>query len=1018
MDPSDSQDESFLHTSGAVEEPPDPDQSPRSEREDVGTTSNNNSVSVLTSPARKRARVITLNLSSSSLKKRKFKPGHCRFCCRIRSRTDLERHLKESEMCCTLYFRELRVRSLDAVLTKLFPCLGCDKKGNFRLAYHLRQNHQCFEIYKEKFNVQDIESLSKKLRSLSRQSQPSRQNLNRRLENEKAQSKRSSNKTISEAVNDYKRHTALSNWRYCCRCGGNFLESGVREIDQTSPEFESMKLAEKPDYRRMNKYFLCLVCSQSNLETVNSDIVTRRILELKGEGDDGEKVLIPNFDRNLDQSDGAINESIRRVLVPSNMRCLELIELENIRPEPMILQKVYKCSGVNVELLSAMYVTQLSKFKTRKLYAERFLGTIAEIQEKKLSHVKPIVDDSDIRGSDTWEINKRNGLLSRFRQFGDCCVEVEIWINFDNIETIATSFLIQKMCISVSFLGDQNYDLQTKYFLHDHDSDTDCNPDCNPSDLQDLLQHPNVRNKSLGQQFNPVFIASVYQKLHYFVEFLVKLPSFDLHSEEYSFDIEFGVNDAKIVGFLWPKACGDFSQHKSESSLAGRTLDESNNSEAELVNLLTKSLLTTVDRDALKHKLKMSEEEVTDLVNLIMKLQLDFEIKFPVLPSLETSFKFLPPADKFMNIRRCERLLHLIQQILLNLPRDDKRSLSVTDWLGVLFSNTECEVTNDSVSIKFESENIIFQADDRLRGLMDKFGVAIGLYQYSITCATDKWDEDKVVMQKNNLIESFIHPYDPTLLRALRAKVCVNQLCGMTDVDKQTKIEDEGLVEGDLLLESHNLVSVLQLYSLIDANKIKEVNSSPIEYVNCREDQPVHFRKIQEKNDNCFELLDEGKFFELLGSNIIRHRLRMNGQHLILAEVATMYDYSGKSKSAEIYDIYQNNLTKIPNSTTNSIIDDKIVLPSLILCQNQQVMKLRKHAKVLSFPIFDEESDDYKLSKVMLFYPTVPGAVITKEDVPNFFYSTPEDGPVDAKGDRLSYVEINERYDENCVTNC
>ena len=144
----------------------------------------------------------------------------------------------------------------------------------------------------------------------------------------------------------------------------------------------------------------------------------------------------------------------------------------------------------------------------------------------------------------------------------------------------------------------------------------------------------------------------------------------------------------------------------------------------------------------------------------------------------------------------------------------------------------------------------------------------------------------------------------------------------------------------------------------------------------------------------------------------------MNGQHLILAEVASMYDYIGKTKSAEIYDIYQNNLTKIPNSTTVSIIDDKIVLPSLILCQNQQVMKLRKIRKVLSFPIFDEESDDYKLSKVMLFYPTVPGAVITKEDVPNFFYSTPEDGPVDAKGNRLSYVEINERYDEKCVINC
>ena len=564
------------------------------------------------------------------------------------------------------------------------------------------------------------------------------------------------------------------------------------------------------------------------------------------------------------------------------------------------------------------------------------------------------------------------------------------------------------MCITVSFLGDQNYDLQTKYFLHDHNSDSECNPSCRPADLEELLQDPRARNKSLSQKFNPVFIASVYQKLHFFVELLVKSPSFDLHSEEYSFDVEFGDNDAKISGYLWPKACVDFSKLKSESSLLGTSSEEG---QADLLSFLTRTLLTTVDPVVMKQKLKMTEEEATDLVDLIKKEQLDFNAKSPVLPSLETSFKYLPSGDASLNRRGSENLLNAVKEDLMNLPQDEKESLTVIDWLQVLLSNTEVEVSDESISITIKSEVINFKLEERLKRLIDKFGQTLGLYQYCVTCATHRWNEDKVVMQKMDIIECFVHTYNPALLRALRTRVKVNQLCGVIDVEIQSRVEDEHLEEvEESLRKSHNLVSTLQLYSLMDSNKIKEVNSSPIEFVNCKSDQPVHFRRIPEKNDNCFELQDEGKFFELLGSNIIRHRLRMNGRDLILAELSIMYEYIGKSQSAELYDVYKNKLSKIPKSDTPSIIDNQNVLPTLILCQNEQVMKLRKQPKVLSFPAFSEESDDFKLCKVMLFYPTMPGAVITKEEVSNYFYSTPRDGPVDARGDRLTIVEINERF--------
>ena len=90
MDPNDLEEDSSIPTN------PVPESGGGSGR----SLTNNNSVTALSSPARKRARVIVANLSSSSLKKRKFKVRHCRYCCRIRGRTDLEKHLKEeSEVC-------------------------------------------------------------------------------------------------------------------------------------------------------------------------------------------------------------------------------------------------------------------------------------------------------------------------------------------------------------------------------------------------------------------------------------------------------------------------------------------------------------------------------------------------------------------------------------------------------------------------------------------------------------------------------------------------------------------------------------------------------------------------------------------------------------------------------------------------------------------------------------------------------------------------------------------------------
>ena len=86
----------------------------------------------------RRSKLIIRNLSSSSLKRKVTKPVHCKYCSKFKSnRKHLEEHLRIYETCSLLYQRELKVTELDAVLVKIFRCLGCSKTGNFQLKTHL-----------------------------------------------------------------------------------------------------------------------------------------------------------------------------------------------------------------------------------------------------------------------------------------------------------------------------------------------------------------------------------------------------------------------------------------------------------------------------------------------------------------------------------------------------------------------------------------------------------------------------------------------------------------------------------------------------------------------------------------------------------------------------------------------------------------------------------------------------------------------------------------------------------------
>ena len=121
--------------------------------------------------------------------------------------------------------------------------------------------------------------------------------------------------------------------------------------------------------------------------------------------------------------------------------------------------------------------------------------------------------------------------------------------------------------------------------------------------------------------------------------------------------------------------------------------------------------------------------------------------------------------------------------------------------------------------------------------------------------------------------------------------------------------------------DSHRKISLIELFALADARKSQDINSSPTEFVDCMVARDQKFRKVKEETDESYKFDGSDGFFELLSSNVSRHKLRKNGEHLLLAETCMNYEYMGRAKSEEMFDIFDQRIDKIPLSNVESIYE-------------------------------------------------------------------------------------------------
>ena len=480
-----------------------------------------------------------------------------------------------------------------------------------------------------------------------------------------------------------------------------------------------------------------------------------------------------------------------------------------------------------------------------------------------------------------------------------------------------------------------------------------------------------MTNDSLESKYIPIFLSSLFQKQTEFLKEFIGNKNFELYSEDYFCGIDFYLNgNARLNGLLWTFECNILNEELSSISLNGKKLEM-----PDFLQYVENSILTSVNSQCIKDALGISEEESIRIKNIAETCQLDLNMseEYVELPSYSTMFRSKPNDECYMNLHSSRTLLSTLKTMLMQLSDEEKLSLTTEEWLlnvnkDIRFASPD-ELT---LNVHIVGRELTFRIDERLGESIDKLGYFFGLYHYSLSCSQE---ENSIVMKRLRISDCFTVPFNATLLKAFAEKI---EIIPIYSIQEYYQFQDKYFeqppnienTELSVFFESHALVSIVELYALMDNKRIKDINSVSTEYISAYQNNKPKFKKVQGPTENSYELTGYGHF-EKLSNNILRHFGRINGQELLLVETALNYDPMPKQQGLEIFNLYKENIHKIPNGTITGVYN--VIFPTYILCDNKQVLKLRRKRKCLQIPNFNTLSDEEKYGRILLYYPIRPG---------------------------------------------
>ena len=912
---------------------------------------------------RRRNSELVRYLTSSGLRRKKIKDTHCNFCVREENGIDFARHLRNSRSCALLYMRILKVHSLENVLLKLFSCEVCGETRSVNFVKHLERNDRCLAWYREKYDIFDCSDIAKKNRTLKRMLYDSRNAVVRKLEYKNQKIDKFQTKTVVSSLNDFRKNTMFFNYKLCVLCNSNFGGFYARELKSSEDLYNQLEINSE-DYlkmRRFEKSFICTKCEKHGFNENNENLQEKvQLGEIIVE--DGAKIILFPSEQATDKR--YIEQEKVMIMIPTKAEATRIwsdTELNKMKPNHEEVRTIYRSQNISNSQLKAIYDTEMTKYKKKDNNIK--YATIRNNTSKTLADVVDLSSESKITGSNTWFSLMEREVTARSEQYGHLFLTLEIDLPDNRNNVIATALINEGVVVTADQIGSANGTVDINYRVHPHDNSVDCK--CNEEDLTDMmvyLETAPFNISSLYKKHVGTIVSAAHQTFDSFVKDIIGAPGSLLFSENFYFVLCFKeTGHSSIVGCLWPKELNAVNIDIASNS--GKFSDK-----AAILKFVEQNLCAFSDDSILRSTFKLSEREAEKLASKVLKNQHDLGFE-PELPSLETDVKV--KCSAIQNAKAAREIRQYMKERLNSLTDQEKNSLSTIDWIDGVLENITADIEDEEenliVTIDNEKEHT-FKIDERMLVLLDKFNnnPLYAIYQYSLTCS-DKNDNSMVVNKRPSVKDCFTRVFNPFILEACGSSMCISLVNNPVNFEnfmsfsKQISV-GEGITRTDLLL-THRLVNVAEALSLVDKSKKRVKSSSPSQFVNVKPNRPVLVKKAVVQSPNSYKLDGSNEYYDIVPDYILRHFNTMNGNHL-LVETCLWYKYIGEEESKKVFELYEGRLDMIPNSEVESVLGG--ALPKFLLCNNGDVLQIRKHSQVLLLPKPKSEHD-MMYQKCLLF---------------------------------------------------
>ena len=670
-----------------------------------------------------------------------------------------------------------------------------------------------------------------------------------------------------------------------------------------------------------------------------------------------------------EEGQGEINSDEKKfltVLFPCTSKISELhVKRGRKSPDYSKLQCVlYGDQPFDENKFSQMYDLQVSKYLTsNRLYNGHILSST-----DRTIQVEQFVSESDIRGSDKYNMRIMDEIKFKIEQTGHFCLRISVPIPMLNAETIASCLLIQNMVVTISLEGDSTNEMKRVFHVHtNHTTEVNCSADCEKVDLATFIDsEENFDANKIKNRFLSTYLLSCAKKMEEFVKNCVLCPRSNLYSKEYFFRLEFNINsEITIEGLIWPEVFNNYNLALASESFTGK-MDE--NSEREFLERFERSVLCSSDIDNIMSSANVSIENAQNIQTKVLKYQVqngncgDAEIELPCLVTTVTK-----TLTTMQNSFCVKRFLEIFRDFLNNVSDFGRNTLTTYDWLENIWEerieSKSIDADQRIFSMVIDGEKLDFYMDDYFLELFTKWSdlPLLAPYHYSLCRSSSR----SILFKRNNLLDSFTSTYCSFFISALDSPMRIDAIFGFSNYRRILMLSKNG--DETHFLKYHKEISLSEAISLCDPRKFKYLSSRPVQYVHTLPESKLIFNKVGGETINSYQSETErNEFYEISETFVSRYFKRINGSNLLLAEFVTWYEFIGE-KSSDVFTAYHNKLSHIEQSDVSMVVNEDEFLPVYILISNGDVLRMRKKKKILKHSNVEPNTYEYKFTKVLLF---------------------------------------------------